>query len=67
MKYRISPKARRLDIGWKAEWLKKGGCKMSKSLVDIFTGVKEEREISKPWREAVIKSIYTGGKPICVS
>lgn len=36
---------------------------MSKRLVDIFTGVKEEREISNPWRETAIKSMYAEGNP----
>ena len=46
---------------------KKGDDETVKRLVTIFTRVKEEREIPNPWRETAIKSIYKGGKPICVS
>ena len=33
-----------------------------KGLVSIFNRVKEEREITKKWRETTIKSIYKGGQ-----
>ena len=43
--------------GWKAEWLKKGGDEMIKSLTFLFNQMERELEIPKQWKDIKITSI----------
>ena len=48
-------------LGWKAEWIKKGGEEIAKSLYILFNRIKTENQTPKQWQLTTVKSIHKGG------
>ena len=48
-------------VGWKAEWLIKGGDEMIKSLEILYNIIEQERTIPKQWQQVTIKSVDKKG------
>ena len=46
---------------WKAEWIKKGGKEMEKSLSKLFNRIEEERQVPRQWDQILIRSLYKKG------
>ena len=54
-------------LGWRAEWLKKGGEEIVKSLSILFNRIEREQRTLMQWRQTTIKSIYKGGNKANIS
>ena len=46
---------------WKAEWIKKGGEEMEKSLSKLFNRIEEERQVPRQWDQILIRSLHKKG------
>ena len=46
---------------WKAEWIKKGGEEMEKSLSKLFNRIEEERQVPRQWDQILIRSLHEKG------
>ena len=48
-------------VGWKAEWLMKGGDEMIKSLEKLYISIEQEKMITTQWQQVIIKSVDKKG------